>query len=455
MTYLLPLVICWLLGAVLLLLNGKKPWVCYLATLGLVLAVAIDVYELFRLIANGLVAQKTVTGGWAEGVGIRLRVDRMSLFFAIICGAVLTAVMAHETRAGVRSRLFPAHILLLSAGLHGAFFTGDLFNFYVFFELSVVTSFALAAYGYGRAEIRATFIYIVLNLLGSVLFLIGVANIYHATGTLDFAEIAAIQFQRQRTLALPATLLFTALTLKLGLFPFHGWVPVLYSNARPAVVAALAGALVNIGAYGLLRIGFFPLSAAREDGAVVLLFLGATATVYGSILAVSRREPARLAAYTAIVHAGHIVLAIGIGGRAGIAAALLTVLAGSIDKTAMFLSFESNLGRRRAAFVAGSSLAGIPPTAGFLSKVYLIFAALQGPVSTAIVTIIVLSGILVLVAAFRFWRMLDSHKPERGHATPGLVPLLLVLISIAIGLYPAPATDFAWLVSGELLEGDQ
>lgn len=455
MTYLLPLVVCWLLGAVTLLLNGKKTWVGVLATFGLAGAVVIDVCELVRLMASGVDEYSVVTGGWPAGVGIRLRVDRLSLFFAIVCGGVLTAVMAHETKAGVRSRLFPALILLLSAGLHGAFFTGDLFNFYVFFEVSVVSSFALAAYGYGRGEVRATFTYIVLNLIGSVLFLIGVANIYHATGTLDFAGIAATDFEAQRTLALPATLLFTSLALKLGLFPFHAWVPVLYSNAHPAVVAALSGALVNIGAYGMLRIGFYPLSDARDEGAAVLLFLGAAATVYGSILAVSRREPARLASYTAIVHAGHVVLAIGIGGAAGIVAALLIVLAGSIDKTVMFLSFESNWGRRAATLVAGASLAGLPPTAGFLSKVYLVVAALQGPASTAIVIVIVLSAVLVLVAAFRFWRMLRAREPDSEHRPPGVAPILLAVVTIAVGVYPAPALEFVWVISDRLLEAGQ
>ncbi|MEX2016737.1 MAG: proton-conducting transporter membrane subunit, partial [Candidatus Hydrogenedentales bacterium] len=208
-----------------------------------------------------------------------------------------------------------------------------------------------------------------------------------------------------------------------------------------------------IGAYGLLRIGFFPLSDAREEGALVLLVLGAAATIYGSILAVSRSDPARLAAYTTIVHAGHIVLAIGIGGEAGIAAALLIVLAGSVDKTILFLAFESRLGRHAAAFVAAASVAGLPPTMGFIAKVHLVLAALQGPVSSVIVVVIVSSAVLVLVAIYRFWRMLRAGEPDPRHVVGGAAILVLVAVSVLIGLYPEPATNFAWVVSSELLRG--
>src|SRR5690606_22186814 len=117
-------------------------------------------------------------------------VDGFGLWFATICAGVAAAVMIHEGATRVGSRLFPALLVLMCAGLHGAFFTGDLFNFYVFFEISVVTSFALAAYGYGRAEVRGSFVYVALNLLGSVLFLFGVAALYPTTGTLDFTDIA-------------------------------------------------------------------------------------------------------------------------------------------------------------------------------------------------------------------------------------------------------------------------
>src|SRR5690606_12216625 len=152
------------------------------------------------------------------------------------------------------------------------------FNFYVFFELAVVSSFALASYGFGRKEVRGALIYVAVNLFGSMLFLVGVASLYHEIGTLDFEQIQATVAGGGRVMVMSAALLFAALSVKLGLFPFHGWVPVLYSHARPAVAAALSGALVNIGAYGLLRLGTSVLDVARDAGAVVLVVVGLVAT---------------------------------------------------------------------------------------------------------------------------------------------------------------------------------
>src|SRR5690606_6946715 len=179
MIALAPLIASWGLGAVLLLLDGRRAWVCALAAAGLAAVCAADLALLAHLTIAPGPGFETVTGSWPQGVGSRLHVDRLGLVFSALTSAVLTAVMIHEAGERLRSRLFPALLLFLATGLHGAFFTGDLFNFYVFFELSVVASFALAAYGYGRAEVRGAFVYIAINLLGSVIFLVGVAIVYH------------------------------------------------------------------------------------------------------------------------------------------------------------------------------------------------------------------------------------------------------------------------------------
>src|SRR5690606_31892507 len=135
---LVPLIACWVGGALLLGLDGRRAAVGWAAVAVLAFALACDVALLVDLLTSGAPAHEVVTGGWPAGVGIRLRVDALALFFGAICALVLAAVMIHEQRSSVHERLFPALMLLLSAGLHGAFFTGDLFNFYVFFELSVV-----------------------------------------------------------------------------------------------------------------------------------------------------------------------------------------------------------------------------------------------------------------------------------------------------------------------------
>lgn len=454
MIALAPLITSWALGAVLLLLDGRRAWVCVLASAGLVAILAADVALLVHISREGGPGFETVTGNWPQGVGIRLHVDQLSLFFGATVTAVLGAVMIHEAREPLRSRLFPALLLLLCTGLHGAFFTGDLFNFYVFFEMSVVASFALAAYGYGRAEVRGAFVYIAINLLGSVIFLVGVAIVYHATGVLDLRQIAPESGGTEReAMILGATLIFVALSLKLGMFPFHSWAPVLYSHAQPAVAAAMSGALVNIGAYGLLRFGSTALAAERSIGASALIGFGAIAGLYGALLAMRRRHPAEILAYTSVAHAGYIVFALGIGGVHGAAGLLLIALSGSLDKATLFLSLDAS--RRwipAVSLVAVCSAAGLPITIGFIAKIQLLRAALEAPWPGAAAASLILISALLLVAAFRFRRrLLERDKRDTRLSGAGIALAAFILI---LGAAAAPvvdlATSIAATVTGEM-----
>ena len=442
----------WLLGAGFLAADGRKRGVSIAAAAALLAVLTFEILLLAQLSTGTRTVFEAVTGGWPQGVGIRLRVDRLALFLGSICTVILAAVLVHEAVAGVRSRLFPALILLLEAGLHGAFFTGDLFNFYVFFELAVVTSFALAAYGHGRAEVRGAFVYTGLNLFGSALFLLGVAAVYHEAGTLDIEQLTQLPPGARGSLILPAVLLLTALLIKLGAFPFHGWVPVLYSHARPAVAAALSGALVNIGAYGLLRFGFSVFESARQAGEPLLLTLGLVAAAYGSLLAIRRNRPAELAAYVAVVHAGYLVFALAVGERAGVTALLLTVLSGSIDKTLMFLSLEI-IGpiRASASLIAAGSVAGLPVTLGFLSKVQLFHAAVASSSRVILLSALLLSAFLVIAAVFRFWRMALAGKPVRPAGGPAAAALAAV--TVVLGLFAEPVVQLASGIGADLLEG--
>lgn len=448
MSALVPLIACWVGGALLLGLDGRRAAVGWAAVAVLAFALACDVALLVDLLTSGAPAHEVVTGGWPAGVGIRLRVDALALFFGAICALVLAAVMIHEQRSSVHERLFPALMLLLSAGLHGAFFTGDLFNFYVFFELSVVTSFVLAAYGYGRAELRGALVYVAVNLIGSVFFLTGVGSVYHVAGTLDLVQLADAE-GFGAPLLVPAALLLSGMILKVGLFPLHGWVPVLYSHARPPVAAALAGALVNIGAYGLLRFGVAVFPHARSEAALVLIVLGMASVLYGSMLALCRRAPAEIAAYLSVAQAGYVVLGLAIAGTYGIAAALIAALAGSLEKGAMFLSLGSQ-GRARsaAAFIGAASVAGMPLTLGFITKVSLFRAVLDAPHAAVMTSLFTLASLLALIASFRFWRMASS-RPSPKEAS--LLGLALAVVIVLLGALPEGAAAVVDTLASQLL----
>jgi multicomponent Na+:H+ antiporter subunit D len=193
-------------------------------------------------------AQEMAIGGWEAGIGIALRVDLLGITFTLVTLVVLAAALWFEVSRDVKARVFPALVVFMGLGLTGLFFTGDAFNFYVFFEISMITAYVMASYGETPRQLRAALIFIVVNLLGSVLFLVGIAAIYHNTGWLDMQRIAdAMPVVHDNPAILTATIIFVAFSTKLGLFPFHFWLPAVYTGTRPAVAAILSGALANIG----------------------------------------------------------------------------------------------------------------------------------------------------------------------------------------------------------------
>ena len=251
---LLPLIIAWTMAVVLALLDGRRRWVGWLA----IAAMTIVFIATFRLMLDVLQhgPREIVAGGWPPGLGITMRADELGIVFALVSNGVLLIALIYEVLEGVHERAMPALVLFLSTGLTGLFLTGDAFNFYVFFEISMTTSFVLATYGQRQREIRAALIFTVVNLLGSVFFLSAIASLYHLTGTLDMRALtAAAGTLEQNSIILTAAFIFVAFGVKLGLFPFHFWLPPVYRDTWPAVAAILSGAVANIGSYGLLRFG--------------------------------------------------------------------------------------------------------------------------------------------------------------------------------------------------------
>jgi multicomponent Na+:H+ antiporter subunit D len=189
MTLIAPLAIFWIAALALALANGRQRAVGLLGLLSLAAGFLAMARLTLEVAANGPL--EMVAGNWPAGVGITLRADALGVAFAMTAIAVLLVAYAFELAGGIDSRAFPALTLFLAAGLTGVFITGDAFNFYVFFEISMVASYILTAYGEERRQLRAAVIFAVVNLLGSVLFLIGIVSLYHATGTLEMTSIAA------------------------------------------------------------------------------------------------------------------------------------------------------------------------------------------------------------------------------------------------------------------------
>ena len=441
-----PLLVLWPAALVLAAADGRRRAVGFAAVAALAVTFVLLAVLLARVAADG--PQDLVVGGWPADVGIRLRADALGALFALVSCGVVLASLVQAVVTGIRSRVTPALTLFMTLGMTGLFLTGDVFSFYVFFELAMIAAYALTAASGGARGMAAAFIFAVVNLIGSFLFLIAIGALYRATGTLEMIVMAERAAPIAPTTAiLIAITLFVAFGVKLGLFPFHFWLPAVYMSVSPPIAAMFAGALANIGVYGLLRFGPAILPREVELGAWALIVLGAVSIAYGALQAIARRHTQEVLAYSAIGHAGYVLVAIGLGGPVGIAAAVVFSVANSLNKALLFLSREL-----RGRFVAGAfligalSVAGVPPSAGFFGKAALFDAGVDAG-SIAVVVLLFVGGALSFVYLFQIYQH-DRWRPreERERLTPSTpaapaqraVVVTVALVVLALGLWPEP-----------------
>jgi multicomponent Na+:H+ antiporter subunit D len=457
----LPAGIPWVLAAVLALLDGRRRWVGVLAAAGLGTSLVSLVWLALVVLREGPIA--TVAGGWPENVGISLRADALGVAFALVCVGIILVCLLYEVSLGVRWRTFPALVLLVAAGLSGLFLTGDAFNFYVFFEISMTASFVLTGYREEDYQVRGAFIFAIVNLLGSVVFLIGIASLYSITGSLDMQVVAdRTDVLEPISVIAVAALIFAAFFLKLGLFPFHFWLPAVYVGSHAPVAAILSGALANIGSYGLLRFGGGILPRELEFGSAAVLVLGSASIIYGALQAISRRDTSEVMAYSAIGQVGYVLLALGVGGPAGYAAAVLYSVVNSLNKGVVFLAAGLRGPLVGAAFAVGAfSIAGVPPVAGFVGKIAVFKAAIaEGslPTSLALVALIFLGGALSFLYSFQVYQRRFMRPGSEGKQSPRsarfLVAALAALV-VLLGIWPEPLVSLSEAAAAVLLGGSR
>jgi multicomponent Na+:H+ antiporter subunit D len=448
-----PLALLWPAAALAALGDGRRRPVGWAAVGILAVAVGLLAALAVRVAADGPV--EVVAGGWSADVGIRLRADALGVTMALVSVAVVLAALVHGVAAGTSPRLFPALMLFLAVGLTGLFLTGDVFSFYVFFELAMMSGYALAALGREGRMVGGALIFAVVNLLGSFLFLIATAGLYRATGTLEMLAVAdRARSIDPNTAVVIAVLFFVAFGVKLGLFPFHFWLPSVYGSAPPAVAAVLAGALANIGAYGLLRFEAGLLPRELASGRAVLVGLGTASFIYGVVQAIGRRDAREVLAYSAIGHAGYLMVALGVGGRVGLSAGVVFTVTNALAKALLFLAVDLCGPLVGAAFAMGAfSVAGVPPSAGFFGKAALFDAGVQAG-SAATVVLRFVGGALTFVYLFQiyqhtFWRP-QPAEPVAPAAARAVVAVVAVLV-LLVGLWPEPLLALSDQAGGALL----
>jgi multicomponent Na+:H+ antiporter subunit D len=385
-------------------------------------------------------------GGWAPPWGIEYVVDPLGGGMAVLVALLSTLVALYagpylRDLSPRRTAIFDSLFLLLTSGLLGITLTGDLFNLYVFFEISSLAAYALLASG-GERAVMATFRYLLLGTIAASFYLLGIGYLYALTGTVNMADLAMRlpDVGGGSAFTVGVVLIVVGLAIKMAVFPLHGWMPDAYTYAPPPVTMFIAAVMSKVSAYALLRILFFvlPPTGAVETALSVLSWVAAGGVLAASVLALAQTDVRRMLAYSSVGQMGYVVLGLSLGNAAAITGALLHVMGHAVAKACLFGAVGSlpretaqadiagfaGASRRAplamAAFtVAALSLVGMPPTAGFFSKWYLLRGAFEAD-AWFFAAVLLLSSLL---SALYFFRILEQiYFVERPVAAPAQTP---------------------------------
>lgn len=428
-------------------------------------------------------------GGWAPPIGIELRVDALSAYLLLIMTSVATVVVcsgigqnSHRVKRG-REAMFYALFLLCLTGLLGMTITGDAFNVFVFLEISSLSTYALIAMGRRRRALSAAMSYLLIGTVGATFYLVGVGMLYQLTGTLNMADLAVRlpAANGSRTLLVGSILILTGLGIKLAVFPLHQWLPNAYAFAPSGVSALVAGTATKVTYYLVLRFVFTILGTAFIFETLqlqsLLLPLSVAAMFVGSAAAIYQSDFKRLLAYSSIAQLGYMTLALSLGTEQGVHAGLLHVMNHALMKSGLFMvaaavvakTGSSNLkdfaglGRRMpltmAAFlVGGFALIGVPGTSGFISKWYLVLAAIAND-QLWIALVILLSSLLAVAYVWRVVEIVYFHPASSTQTanddppTFALPAWALMGATIFFGLYADLPVQLAAEAAEALMEG--
>lgn len=503
-----PIILPMLIGALMLFFDerqrGLKQALSFLSAILILVCASL---LLFRVHGdNGSVTLVYLLGNWPAPIAINLVADRLTAVMLLLTAllALPTVVFAAERwdKAGPH---FHSLMQFLLMGINGAFLTGDLFNLFVFFEIMLAASYGLVLHGGGKTRVRAGLHYIAINLVASVIFLMGIAMVFGAVGTLNLAEIS-IRAQESEGFSTPALhvglgLLGLAFLVKAGMWPLCHWLVPAYSAAA-GPVAAIFVMLSKVGIYSWLRLALLmPVEDAAFGSAVI--FIGGVATlIFACVGIMASQSMRRGAAYFILMSSGTLLSTFAISHPSTTAGALFYLFSSTIAVSAFFMlveliererdpaadvlavtleaygsgkpknETEDEVGRIMPGGLAVLSigfaltalvLVGLPPLSGFLAK-FSILTALVGPEAgvlaaseikvTVLTSLLIISSLVAMIALARagirvFWATVEPFSPRVTVAeTAPILFLLGVLLLLAI--QAGPVTDLLLATAQDL-----
>ncbi|KIK84513.1 monovalent cation/H+ antiporter subunit D [Micrococcus luteus] len=466
------------LGAAVTFMLVRRPRAQITVTVSaLVLTLVLDALLLAAVWDTGVAAVHL--GGWPAPLGISLVVDRLSALMLVVSALITLAVLLYASAQGLINRdeggpvsIFHPTFLILVAGVSNAFLAGDLFNLYVGFEILLTSSYVLLTMGGTAQRIRAGVTYVVVSVLSSVVFLIAIAMIYAATGTVNMADLAVKLGELPTDVQMVLhVLLLVGFGIKAAVFPLSFWLPDSYPTAPAPVTAVFAGLLTKVGVYAMIRTEtlLFP----GEHVNALLLVVAALTMVVGILGALAQTDIKRILSFILVSHIGYMIFGLGLATEAGLTATVYYVAHHITVQTALFLvtglienrAGTANIDRlgslaKVSPFVSvlflvpALNLGGIPPFSGFLGKVGLLRGGVEQatPLAYTLVGVSLLVSLLTLLVVVRvwtraFWRRVEDveHPPAqlvaayeravaRGERPRPLEPGLVLPTTALVGL---------------------
>ncbi len=423
-------------------------------------------------------------GGWRAPIGITLVADRLAAIMLLVAMLMLFAVLlfAIGQPGAERDHVgFHPVYLILAAGIAAAFLTGDLFNLFVAFEVTLMASYVLITLGGRPDQVRSGMTYVVISLIASILFLIALAFVYAATGTVNLADLST------KIAELPdgirsglAVLLIVVFGIKAAIFPLFFWLPDSYPTAPTPVTAVFAGLLTKVGVYAIIRSQTLLFPADTQPGNLLLIIAGLTMVV-GVFGAITQNDIKRILSFHIVSQIGYMIMGLGLFTLAGLAGAVLYIIHHIVVKTTLFLVaglVEQRAGTGQLAKLSGLvrlepvlavlfllpalSLAGIPPFSGFVAKLALVDAGIDAH-EYLIVAVSLAVSVLTLFSMTKiwsnaFWGPVPSDRPAAPAAARGGRALMagsttaLVVLSLAVAVCAGPLYDLSERTAQDLLD---
>ncbi len=408
----------------------------------------------------------------AIGANYHLGVDGLSLPLMILMAFLGFLVVLISWKIDLRPREYFAWLLLLETSILGVFCSLDLLLFFLFWEIEVIPMyFLISIWGTGRKEYSAIK-YVIYTLFGSAFMLAGILSLYFTTGSLNMVEIAQGGLGMIQT-AMPAAAIFFLLlvgfAVKLPVFPLHSWLPDAHTDAPTAVSVVLAGALLKMGGYGMLRICVSIFPGVAQDYALPLIILAVISVLYGAAVTLRQTDLKRLIAYSSISHMGYVLLGVFALGQVsmtgaalqmfshGVITGLLFAMAGLVMHNAGERNLRKlgGLARQMPIIVVVFSIAGVaslglPTTSGFAAE-FMVFVGSfsSGAPGIQVATILGVLGI-VITAGYILWMLqrvfygppLERfNKAKDASILDRVYMFAFVAVIMLVGIYPAILTN--------------